>query len=140
MNYVGDTTSNHPNQTPYCASGFRASRHSSPVFTTHQLIDRAPFSKLQPANDGKKPLPRPLTELRFHRMTAVEIISEIEHLPPSEKTRVIQFVRSLDEAERLSGAELTRLAEEMTQTSDPVRAGRLKDEITKGFYGTGNRA
>jgi hypothetical protein len=73
-------------------------------------------------------------------MTAVEIISEIEHLPLPEKNRVIQFVRGLDDAGRLSGAELSRMAEKMAMTDDPAEADRIKEEITTGFYGAKDRA
>ena len=37
---------------------------------------------------------------------------------------------------QLSGAELSKLAERMTETDDAVEAARIRETIVRGFYGT----
>ena len=71
-------------------------------------------------------------------MTASDIIEEIKRLSPEEQAGVIRFAYRLDAERKLSGAELSALAERMTQTSDPAEALLLREEITRGFYGGGH--
>ena len=74
----------------------------------------------------------------FPRMNATEIIDEIKHLPPAERTRVANFLRSLEAGRIWSGAELTAAAAQMVEESDPVQAEELKQRIVAGFYGDSN--
>jgi len=71
-------------------------------------------------------------------VTASDIIEEIKRLSPEEQAGVIRFAYRLDAERKLSGAELSALAERMTQTSDPAEALLLREEITRGFYGGGH--
>ena len=68
-------------------------------------------------------------------MTATQIIREIETLPPDEQAKVVQFAYRLDAARKLSGVELSALAERMTAASDPAGAAVLRATIVQGFYG-----
>jgi hypothetical protein len=68
-------------------------------------------------------------------MTAVEIIEEIKRLPKGEQTKVIEFARQVAETTALSPEELEELAKRMVEARDPAEAGRLKEEIVRGFYG-----
>lgn len=68
-------------------------------------------------------------------MTASQIISEIEVLPPEEQAKVVRFAYRLDAERRLTGAELSALAERMIASTDPVQAAMLREEIARGFYG-----
>ena len=68
-------------------------------------------------------------------MTAVQIIEEIQHLAPEEKSRVIGYVRSLDRAKTLSSEQLTRLAQKLADAQTDEEAEALKRQITAGFYG-----
>lgn len=74
-------------------------------------------------------------------MTAGEVIDEIKHLAPGEQARVISFVRGLGQpSPRLTGGELTMLAEELTQTDEPAEAAALREQIAAGFYGAKSHA
>jgi len=68
-------------------------------------------------------------------VNAREIIQEIERLPRNEQVEVIRFVYRLDAERRLSGGELTSLAERLAGTADPADALILRDAIVRGFYG-----
>jgi hypothetical protein len=68
-------------------------------------------------------------------MSAVDIIEQIRRLPDDEQDKVKRFVQLNLEPGQLSGDELTALAEKMVETNDPAEAGRLKEEIIRGFYG-----
>ena len=68
-------------------------------------------------------------------MTAQGVIEEIKHLPRTEQSRVIQFAFELARERQLSGADLTGLAQRLTVVTDPGEAGRLREEIHRGFYG-----
>ena len=68
-------------------------------------------------------------------MTAAKIIDEIKHLPRDEQAVVIDFVRELEQSQQMSGKQLAELAERMVYSSDPAEVQRLKEEITRGFYG-----
>ena len=68
-------------------------------------------------------------------MTATEIIREIDSLPPAELAAVVRHAKELDKHRQLSGEELGVLAQQMVDATDPAEVARLKDEITRGFYG-----
>ena len=68
-------------------------------------------------------------------MTAAQIISEIKALPPEEQAGVVRAVYELDAERKLSGPELSSLAERLVQTKDPVEASRVRESIVRGFYG-----
>ena len=68
-------------------------------------------------------------------MTATQIVDEIKRLTPEEQANVVRFVYQLDAERKLSGAELSALAEQMVNTADPVEASRIRDAIIRGFYG-----
>ena len=67
-------------------------------------------------------------------MSAREIISEIQRLPPAEQAEVIQFAYRLDAERMLSGKELAALAQRMIDTVDPVEKLRIRGKLTRGFY------
>lgn len=69
-------------------------------------------------------------------MTAAQIIDEIKTLPPDEQAGVVRFVYQLDAQRKLSGHELSALAERFVSETDPVEASRVREEIVRGFYGT----
>ena len=58
-------------------------------------------------------------------MTANEIIKEIKRLNPKEQMGVIRFAYQLDAERRLTGEELSGLAERMVNATDPM---------VRGFY------
>jgi hypothetical protein len=68
-------------------------------------------------------------------MTASQIIEEIKRLDPKEQLGVIRFAYQLDAERKLSGTELSGLAEQMVNTSDELEAARIREIITRGFYG-----
>jgi hypothetical protein len=68
-------------------------------------------------------------------MTASEIINEIRGLPPEEQAGVVRFVYQLDAERKLSGPELSTLAERLVSAKDPIEASRIRETIVRGFYG-----
>lgn len=68
-------------------------------------------------------------------MTADQIINQIKSLPRDQQSQVIQFAVELARSRQLPGEDLKLIAERMLQTSDPSEKQRLKDELTRGFYG-----
>jgi hypothetical protein len=68
-------------------------------------------------------------------MTASQIISEIALLPPEEQAEVIRFVYRLEVERRLTAAELTVLAERLTEATNPTERAVLREEMVRGFYG-----
>jgi hypothetical protein len=68
-------------------------------------------------------------------MTVSEIIREIETLPPEDQVKVVRFAYQLDAARKLTGTELSALAERMVNTTDPHEAMAVREEIMRGFYG-----
>lgn len=68
-------------------------------------------------------------------MTAVQIIHEIDCLPPTELAKVVRHTKELDKRRQLSGEELGELAQQMVDATDPAEVKRLKEAIIKGFYG-----
>ncbi len=73
-------------------------------------------------------------------MTASEIISEIEALPPDEQVFVVRFAWRLGYRRRLSPAELGDLANLYAVASDGEDAAVLREEIMQGFYGRESHA
>ena len=68
-------------------------------------------------------------------MTASQIIQEIETLPPDEQAKVVQFAYRLDAERQLTGPELSGLAGRLVASIDPAETARLRETITRGFYG-----
>ena len=68
-------------------------------------------------------------------MSASQVIEEIQHLTPTEQAEVIQFAYRLDAERMLSGKEIAALAKRMIDTADPVEKLKIRDELTRGFYG-----
>ena len=68
-------------------------------------------------------------------MNAAAIIDEIKHLPRNEQDQVVEFVQTLEKGRPWSGEKLTEYSKRMVETSDPVEAERLKQQIVAGFYG-----
>jgi hypothetical protein len=67
-------------------------------------------------------------------VTAAQIIDEIKSLSPEEQAGVVRFVYQLDAERKLSGPELSALAERLV-AADPVEASRVRETIVSGFYG-----
>ena len=67
-------------------------------------------------------------------MSAIEIIDEIRHLPPSEQQQVVEFVHTLEKSRYWSGEKLTEYSKRMVETNDPAEAQRLKEQIVAGFF------
>lgn len=72
-------------------------------------------------------------------MTAIEIIAEIKGLSPEEQAGVVRFVYQLDAERKLSGPELSALAQRLVD-ADPVEASRVRETIVRGFYGAAHDA
>lgn len=68
-------------------------------------------------------------------LTASEIINEIRGLTPEEQAGVVRFVYQLDAERKLSGPELSTLAERLVNAKDPTEASRVRETIVRGFYG-----
>lgn len=68
-------------------------------------------------------------------MTAAKVIDDILHLPREEQSRVIEFAFELARNRQLSGEQLKGLARQMQDSKDPAEISRLKQELTRGFYG-----
>ena len=66
-------------------------------------------------------------------MTAAQIISEIKALSPAKQAGVVRAVYELDAERKLSGSELSSLAERLVQTGDPIEASRVRETIVRGF-------
>ena len=60
------------------------------------------------------------------RVTAEQIIREIEALPLEEQVKVIRFAYRLDGERQLTGADLSALAERMARISDLAEAMALR--------------
>jgi hypothetical protein len=72
---------------------------------------------------------------KFAAVNAREIIREIAALPCNEQVEVIRYVYRLDAERKLTGGELTSLAERLAHTTDPAEGLVLRDAIVRGFYG-----
>jgi hypothetical protein len=68
-------------------------------------------------------------------MTAAKVIEEIQNLPREEQSVVVQFAFELARSRQLSGAQLGALAEKMVNSADLSEKVRLREELTRGFYG-----
>jgi hypothetical protein len=68
-------------------------------------------------------------------VTASQIIDEIKSLTPEEQAGVVRFVYQLDAERKLSGPELSTLAERLVNATDPVEPSRVRETIVRGFYG-----
>jgi hypothetical protein len=66
---------------------------------------------------------------------AAQIIDEIKNLSPEEQAGVVRFIYQLDAERKLSGPELSALAERLV-AADPVEASRVRETIISGFDGT----
>ena len=73
-------------------------------------------------------------------MTATVIIEEIKRLDPKEQLGVIRFAYQLDAERRLTGKELSSLAERMINATDPAEQAVVREEIVRGFYGQRSNA
>lgn len=73
-------------------------------------------------------------------MTARQIIEEIKRLDPNEQLGVIRFAYQLDAERRLTGKELSSLAERMVNAKDAAEKARVREEIVRGFYGQRSNA
>ena len=69
-------------------------------------------------------------------MTVNEIIREIETLPPEDQVKVVRFAYRLDAERKLTGPELSSLAERMIRATDPKEELKVREEIVRGFYGS----
>jgi hypothetical protein len=67
-------------------------------------------------------------------MTANEIIEEIKRLNPKEQSGVIRFAYQLDAERRLTGKELSGLAERMVKATDPAEGAIIREAMIRGFY------
>jgi hypothetical protein len=68
-------------------------------------------------------------------VSAAQVIQEIQHLTPAEQAKVIEFAYRLDAERMLSGKELGALAKRMVEADDPVEKLKIREELTRGFYG-----
>jgi len=68
-------------------------------------------------------------------MSATQVIESIQHLAPAEQAKVIAFAYRLDAERMLSGTELAALAGRMIDASDPLEKLKIREELTRGFYG-----
>lgn len=68
-------------------------------------------------------------------MTAAQIIDEIKRLAPEEQAGVVRMVYELDAERKLSGPELSALAQRFVSENDPIEASRIRETIARGFYG-----
>jgi hypothetical protein len=73
-------------------------------------------------------------------MTASKIIEEIKRLDPNEQLDVIRFAYQLDAERRLTGKELSSLAQSMVNAADPAEEARIRESIGRGFYGQRDNA
>ena len=74
--------------------------------------------------------------LRFGQMSVTEILKELPKLSAKDLAQVFRLVHDLEARQRMSGRQLTGLAEKLSHTTDPKDAARLREEIGRGFYGT----
>ena len=68
-------------------------------------------------------------------MTASQIIDEIKRLSPEEQVGIMRFVYQLDAERKLSGPELSTLAEWLVNAKDATEASVVRESIVRGFYG-----
>jgi hypothetical protein len=68
-------------------------------------------------------------------VTVTQIIEEIKRLDPQQQLGVIRFAYQLDAERKLTGDELSGLAEHMVRTTDPQEQARIREQIMRGFCG-----
>jgi len=68
-------------------------------------------------------------------VTASQIIDEIKRLSPEEQVGIMRFVYQLDAERKLSGPELSTLAEWLVNAKDATEASVVRESIVRGFYG-----
>ena len=68
-------------------------------------------------------------------MSVTEILKELPKLSAKDLAQVFRFVHDLEVKQRMSGRQLSGLAEKLPHASDPKEAARLRQEIGRGFYG-----
>jgi hypothetical protein len=67
-------------------------------------------------------------------VTAAQIIDEIKSLTPEEQAGVVRFICQLDAERKLSGPELSALAERLVNAEDSIEASRVRETIVRDFY------
>lgn len=67
-------------------------------------------------------------------MTASKIIGQIKRLDRKEQLSVIRFAYRLDAERRLTGEELSGLAERMVNATDPAEEALIREAMVRGFY------
>jgi len=67
-------------------------------------------------------------------VTASQIIEEIKRLAREEQLGVIRFAYQLDAKRRLTGEELSGLAERMVNATDPAEEALIREAMVRGFY------
>ena len=68
-------------------------------------------------------------------MSAAEVIHEFKELPLDEQLEVIDFAYRYDAERMLTGKELAELAQKMIDATDPLEKIRIREALTRGFYG-----
>ncbi len=66
-------------------------------------------------------------------MTAGQILEAIKRLDPEEQLAVIRFAYQPDAERRLTGEELSELAERMVNTTDPAEEAIICEAMIRGF-------
>ncbi len=69
-------------------------------------------------------------------MLATDIIDKIKQLPPEEQAEVIRFAYRLDAERKLTGEELSTLAQKYVETENASEAMMVRESIIRGFYGS----
>ena len=59
----------------------------------------------------------------------------MKRLDPKEELGVIRLAYELDVERKLTGKELSGLAQDLVNTTDPAEQARVCEEIIRGFYG-----
>jgi len=68
-------------------------------------------------------------------MSPDEIVQEIKRLPRGEQLRVVELAREFIEIQPYSPEELEQLADRMVEMPDAEEAGRLQQDLVRGFFG-----
>jgi hypothetical protein len=68
-------------------------------------------------------------------MTDIEIIHEIDCLPPAELAQVMRHTKKHEEVRQLSPEEIGVLVGQFVEATDPAEVERPRETITHGFYG-----
>ena len=72
---------------------------------------------------------------QLDNVSVTQVIQEIQRLTPTEQAEVIRFAYRLDAERMLSGKELGALARRLIESSNPVEKLKIREELTRGFYG-----